>query len=93
MHNNFGNADIMAKNIQYYMDLNNLSRKDLCKYINVPYTTLCTWLSAKAYPRIDKIEKMAMIFGVSKADLVEEKNNKITLQIYCQTYHVFSVSR
>lgn len=76
MSNNLGNKHTMAQNIQYYMDLNDMRRNDLCKLIDVPYTTLTSWLKEQNYPRIDKIERMAAVFGVSKADLVEEKNIK-----------------
>lgn len=78
MSNNLGNKHTMSKNIQYYMDLNDMTRKDLCKLIDVPYTTLTSWLKEQNYPRIDKIERMAAIFGVSKADLVEEKSTSHT---------------
>ena len=76
MSNNLGNKHTMAQNIQYYMDLNDMRRNDLFKLIDVPYTTLTSWLKEQNYPRIDKIERMAAVFGVSKADLVEEKNIK-----------------
>lgn len=73
MDNNLGNKETMARNIQYYMNLKNVSRNDLCKALDVPYTTLRDWLKAITYPRIDKIEMMANYFNISKADLVEEK--------------------
>ena len=63
----------MAANIEYYMKKHNISRNELSNMISVPYTTICTWLQAKSYPRIDKIEAMAQVFMISKADLVEEK--------------------
>lgn len=68
-----GNKEIMAANLQYYMDKNGLSRQDLCQAIGVKYTTLTDWLKANTYPRIDKIELMANYFGITKADLVEER--------------------
>lgn len=68
-----GNKEIMAANLQYYMEKNNLSRQDLCQAIGVKYTTLTDWLKANTYPRIDKIELMANYFGITKADLVEER--------------------
>ncbi len=71
MENSLGNKEIMAKNIQYYMNINNLSRQDLCRAIGVKYTTLTDWIKGNAYPRIDKIELMANYFGISKSDLVE----------------------
>ena len=68
-----GNKEIMAKNIRYYMDKNNVTRNDMCEALGVKYTTLTDWVKAKSYPRIDKIELMANYFGVSKSDLVEAK--------------------
>lgn len=70
---NLGNKEIMAKNIVRYMNDANVSRNDLCNAIGVKYTTLCDWINAKTYPRIDKIELMANFFGVMKSDLVEEE--------------------
>ena len=63
----------MADNILYYMNLNNKTRNDLCHDLGFKYTTLTGWLTAEKYPRIDKIEMMANYFGITKADLVEER--------------------
>lgn len=68
-----GNKQIMADNILYYMNLNNKTRNDLCRDLGFKYTTLTGWLTAEKYPRIDKIEMMANYFGITKADLVEER--------------------
>ena len=73
MENNLGNKKTMSSNISYYMARDNVTRKELAELTGAPYTTVCDWINAKTYPRIDKIEKMAQIFGISKADLVEEK--------------------
>ena len=73
--NALGNKEIMAQNIQYYMNVNNFKRQDLCKIIDVPYTTLTDWINANTYPRIDKIELMAKCFNVSKSALVENHRN------------------
>lgn len=70
---NLGNKETFAKNLQYYMAINNMTRNDLCEELNFPYTTVVGWLTAKKYPRIDRIEKMAKRFGVTKADLIEER--------------------
>ena len=64
----------MGENIQYYMDKMGIDRKDFAKAIDVPYSSLTDWINGKTYPRIDKIERMANYFGISKADLVEERN-------------------
>lgn len=72
---NLGNKQIMAQNIQYYMDKYEKSRQDMCEALGVKYTTFTDWVKGNAYPRIDKIELMANYFGISKADLVEERNS------------------
>lgn len=69
-----GNKQIMAENIKYYMDINQIDRNTLCSELKIKYTTLCDWLNAKTYPRIDKIELMANYFHISKADLVEKRH-------------------
>lgn len=68
-----GNKEIMAKNIQYYMDKYEKTRQDMCDALGVKYTTFTDWVKGNSYPRIDKIELMANYFGISKADLVEER--------------------
>lgn len=70
---NLGNKKIMAKNIQYYMDLNKKTRNDMCDALGVKYTTFTDWVKGNTYPRIDKIELMANYFGIQKSDLVEER--------------------
>ena len=72
MANNLGNKRIMAENIKRFLAKNNMNRKELSECMGVPYTTVCSWVSGDMYPRIDKIEKMAQVFGVSKANLIEE---------------------
>lgn len=70
---NLGNKAVMAKNIQYYMDLNKKSRNDICKALGIKYTTFTDWVKGNSYPRIDKIELMANYFGIEKSDLVEDR--------------------
>lgn len=73
MPGDLGNKEIMASNIKHYMALNNLSSVDMCRILSVPPSTFSYWLNAKTYPRIDKIEKMANYFKITKADLVEKR--------------------
>jgi len=69
-----GNCLIMSENIKYYMELNNLSRNDICSALDISYSTFADWYHARKYPRIDKIEMLANYFGVQKKDLVERRN-------------------
>lgn len=67
-----GNKDIMSENIQRFMAENKVDRNELADALAVPYPTVSDWINAKTYPRIDRIEKMAKFFGVSKSDLIEK---------------------
>ena len=76
--NNLGNKEIMAKNIQYYLDLKGKDRNEMCRDLGFKYTTVSNWLQGVKYPRIDKIEMMARYFGITKADLVEDHSTPAT---------------
>lgn len=70
------NKDIFAKNLQYYMNINNKTRRDMCEALDISYYTFSDWVNAKKYPRMDKIELLANYFGILKSDLIEDKSNK-----------------
>ena len=76
---NLGNKEIMAKNILHYMEKYNKTRQEMCDALGVKYTTFTDWVKGNSYPRIDKIELMANYFGISKADLVEDRNDDSSL--------------
>ena len=74
------NRQIMARNIQRYMDQRGISRQQLCDALDIKYTTLRDWLKGITYPRIGKVEAMANYFGCEKSDLIEDKKEKLTVQ-------------
>ena len=65
---------IMAQNINYYMAVRGITRKQLCEALGFKYNTLSDWLQGEKYPRIEKIVAMAQYFGCDKADLIEERD-------------------
>ena len=69
------NKEVMARNIKKYMDIKGVNAAEVCKALNFKTNTFSNWTTAKIYPRIDKIEKLADFFGVSKAALVEDSEN------------------
>lgn len=73
----FGNKEAMAKNLRYHMLQKGVTPKHLSRDIDVPYTTVRSWLKGDNYPRIDKIEILAEYFGIMKSDLIEEANRNI----------------
>ena len=67
------NKQIFSDNLRYYMHKNGISRQDLSNSLQIKYSTLCEWISAKKYPRIDSIEKIAGFFHITKSDLIEKR--------------------
>lgn len=72
--NNLGNKEIFSKNLKRYMKINNKDRIDVCNDLDIAYTTFTDWYNGKIYPRIDKIEQLAIYFGIEKSDLIEDTN-------------------
>lgn len=68
-----GNKAIMSRNLRRLMREKDVTPKEMSAKLDIPYTTLLSWMKADNYPRIDKIEAMAEYFGVMKSDLIEEK--------------------
>lgn len=68
-----GNKEIFAKNLNFYMNINKKTRTDVCRDLDIPYSTFTDWCNANIYPRIDKIELLANYFEIKKSDLVENK--------------------
>lgn len=66
---------VFARNLQYYMNLNQKKRKEVCEALGVHYNTFSDWLYGRKFPRIDKIEMLADYFGIEKSDLIEDKRN------------------
>ena len=88
-----GNKEVMAKNISKYMKMSNMSRRDLSEKLDVAYTTVTDWINAKNYPRIDKIEMMANMWGVQKSDLVEDGQRVNNNHIVVPTINIPVVSK
>lgn len=72
-----GNKEIMAHNIKKYMSIKGVTSADVCRALGFKTNTFSNWITAKIYPRIDKIEMLATYFGISKAALVEDSDNII----------------
>lgn len=66
------NRRVMSKNIMKQMLSKGVTATQVCDALGFKKNTFSDWINGKSYPRIDKIEKMANYFGISKADLVEE---------------------
>ena len=66
------NKKIFACNLKYYMENGHKNRNEICRDLNIKYTTFANWYHGTTYPRIDKIELLAKYFGINKSDLIEK---------------------
>ena len=71
-----GNKEVLAKNLKKYIAKSGKDRREIADALGFPYSTLTDWLNGKKYPRINNIEKLAVHFGVSKSDLIEDFEEK-----------------
>jgi len=65
--------DIMAKNLNYYINRSSKSQTDISKELGIPETTMSNWTRGNTYPRADKIQLLADYFNIKRSDLTEEK--------------------
>ncbi len=73
---NSDNRIIFSKNLRFYLEHFDKTQTDLVKDLNFRQATVSDWLTAKKFPRIDKIEMLANYFGIEKSDLIEERSSR-----------------
>ena len=71
-----GNKQVMAKNLNYYVEKSGRTQKELAEVVGVATSTFNDWCKGKKYPRIDKIEMLANYFSILKSDLIEDKSKE-----------------
>lgn len=69
---NLGNKQIFAENFNYYLEKTGQRKIDVAKKIGVSQCTISDWVKCRTYPRMDKIEALAKIFGCEMSELVEK---------------------
>ena len=65
---------IFSKNLKYYMQLTGTSRNDICKDLNIKYSTLSNWLSCYSYASEDNIKQLTDYFEISRRELTEDND-------------------
>lgn len=73
--------EVFAKNLNRYMQMKNITQKELAEIIGVSAPTMNDWIKARKYPRIDKVEMLANYFGILKSDLIEDKGEERIAEI------------
>lgn len=63
---------VFAQNLQRLMNESKIDRNKLCDDLGFKYSTVSEWLSAKKYPRNDKIDALVAYFNVPRYVLTEK---------------------
>lgn len=67
------NKQIFCKNLNFYMNERDKSRREVSDAIGVSYFTFTDWVKGKNFPRMGMVAKLAQYFDISISDLIEER--------------------
>ena len=71
-----GYKRVFAKNLRHYMSLNGKNQTDLIKDLGFSSSTISNWCTGQKLPRMDKIQVLADYFHITRADLLEDADEK-----------------
>ncbi len=54
----------VSKNIRFLLNYNNKSRKEVCRDLDIKYTTFCDWVNGKTIPGYNNLEILGKYFQV-----------------------------
>ena len=60
---------VFPRILQSYMDSYNLSQVDIAKRLSVSKQTVSDWINGKKFPRVNKMQEIADLFGVSMSEM------------------------
>ena len=64
--------EIFIKNLRYIMEKKGITQADICRELNIPSATISNWCTGQRYPRIDKMQQLAEMLGVTYSTLTTE---------------------
>lgn len=60
----------LSRNIKYYRTKNKLTQKELANKLGIKPTAISAWELGRNKPLMDNVEKMSIIFDISKSELL-----------------------
>ncbi len=64
-----GMKEVFSDNIRVYMEEKNKTRKELCRDLDIKYTTFCDWINARTLPGPLQIRKLEDYFNLKTGEL------------------------
>lgn len=78
--------DAFPINLQAFMQKTGIQQTDICNKLDVPASTVSDWVNGRSYPRVDRMQQLADLFGVFMTDLqrdpdeVKERDDLMSLR-------------
>lgn len=72
---------IFSHNLQVLIKNHNVVQKDLAKFCGVYPSAITSWCAGLSFPRADKLDKIALFFGVPVAALTDGKHNGLQMGV------------
>ena len=67
---------IFARNLKYFMDLNQKKQVDLAKYLGCSTGLVSAWYSGQKMPRIQTINEICLWFHIEMSDLLTDTSKE-----------------
>ena len=67
---------IFSANLRKYMSINEKSQVDIIRDLGFNRSAVSTWVNGTRLPRMDKVDALAKYFGINRADLLSEHNER-----------------
>ncbi|MDD3746978.1 MAG: helix-turn-helix transcriptional regulator [Anaerostipes sp.] len=65
-----------SRNLREYMEVNGKTQADIVKELGFNKATVSTWVNGIKIPRMDKIDILCDYFGISRSDLIENRQKE-----------------
>lgn len=72
---------VFSNNLKRYMEREKMNTADLANALSLPFSTVSDWVHGRKYPRMDKVQAVADLFGIMKSDLTEEPGRSLPSNI------------
>lgn len=71
--------EIFVRNMRKFMEEKNISQADISSQMQLTASTVSDWYNGKNYPRVDAMQRLAALFGVSMRELTTEAEEEFFL--------------
>ena len=79
-------AQLIARNLKYYMAIAGKTQADLSRDLGISKTSLSSWMNGHRVPKVSTIDKFCAYFKIRRSDLMEDKPHSNSLSITIEVY-------